>query len=323
LRKALVVGIDYYATLPQLSGCVNDAHEVKGVLERHSDGSVNFGVKMMVGTGIQSAISRIQLKDSIVELFSGSGEIAVLYFAGHGYFESTGGYILASDARRGDDGISLAEIANLAASAAIRNRVVILDSCFSGGLADRPQGSSAELSEGMTVLTASTAEQPAVEFGGGGVFTRLLVDALRGSAANLLGSITPGSVYAHIDQSLGPWDQRPVFKTNVKEFVSLRNAKPSVEPSVLRRIVEFFPNPGTEFPLDPSFEPRDEGRTPEMPRASERNTVRFSVLQKYNRAGLVVPVGADHMWNAAMESKACKLTVLGEHYRRLVATNRI
>jgi len=41
------------------------------------------------------------------------------------------------------------------------------------------------------------------------------VDALGGAAANLVGDVTPGSVYAHIDQSLGPWAQRPVFKTNV------------------------------------------------------------------------------------------------------------
>ena len=41
--------------------------------------------------------------------------------------------------------------------------------------------------------------------GGAGVFTTLFVDALGGAAANLIGDVTPGSVYAHIDQSLGPW----------------------------------------------------------------------------------------------------------------------
>ena len=58
----------------------------------------------------------------------------------------------------------------------------------------------------MTVLTASTADQFAMEVpgGGAGVFTTLLVDALVGAAANLLGENTPGSVYAHIDQSLDP-----------------------------------------------------------------------------------------------------------------------
>ena len=49
----------------------------------------------------------------------------------------------------------------------------------------------------------------------------------------------------------------------------------------------------------------------------------FAILQKYNRLNLLVPVNAKHMWNAAMESKSCKLTALGEHYRKLVSKNRI
>lgn len=53
------------------------------------------------------------------------------------------------------------------------------------------------------------------------------------------------------------------------------------------------------------------------------NTRKFVILQKYNRVNLVIPVDAPHMWHAAMQSKACKLTVLGEHYRRLVEKGRI
>jgi hypothetical protein len=166
----------------------------------------------------------------------------------------------------------------------------------------------------MTILTASAAHQYSVEKGGGGVFTNLLVDALGGAAANLLGHITPGSVYAHIDQSLGSWSQRPVFKTNVKTFVSLRQVEPSLPPSDLRRIVAFFPQPGFTFQLAPSYEPEHAAAIP------EHNAV-FAILQKYNRVNLVVPVGASkpNMYHAAIESKACKLTALGEHYRRIVA----
>ena len=36
--------------------------------------------------------------------------------------------------------------------------------------------------------------------------------------SNINGKITPSSIYAYIDQALGEWDQRPIFKTNVKEF---------------------------------------------------------------------------------------------------------
>jgi hypothetical protein len=88
------------------------------------------------------------------------------------------------------------------------------------------------------------------------VFTGLFVDALGGAAANLVGAVTPGSVYAHIDQSLGSWQQRPVFKTNVKSFVSLRTVQAPIPLADLQRITEFFPAPGFEFQLDPSYEPQ-------------------------------------------------------------------
>jgi hypothetical protein len=97
-----------------------------------------------------------------------------------------------------------------------RNRVIILDSCHSGVAGNVPSAPGvAQIGEATTILTASTAQQHAMESNGSGVFTDLFVDALNGAAANLVGDITPGSVYAHIDQSLGPWKQRPVFKTNV------------------------------------------------------------------------------------------------------------
>jgi hypothetical protein len=179
------------------------------------------------------------------------------------------------------------------------------------------------LSEGLTVLTASTAEQYATEENGRGVFTTLLIDALHGGAANLTGDITPGSVYAHVDQSLGGWEQRPVFKTNVRQFVSLRRVPPPIDLEDLRRIVEFFPARGAEFQLDPTFEPGLKGRDTDMPAPVPENTRKFGILQRYNRLNLVVPVGAPHMWHAAMESRACRLTVLGEHYRHLVEKRRI
>lgn len=54
------------------------------------------------------------------------------------------------------------------------------------------------------------------------VFTSLLIEALYGGAMNLLGEVSPGSIYSYIDSSLGGWEQRTVFKANIKKFVSLR-----------------------------------------------------------------------------------------------------
>ncbi len=325
MRKALIVGIDHYVTASPLYGCVNDAHSVKAVLERHADGAINFSVKLLTSSGPSNTISRSELKDAVKDLFSGDSETALFYFAGHGFIEVTGGYLITSECKSGDDGLSLNDVLVLANASAAKNKIIVLDSCHSGvaGSSVNNKTYSAELAEGITILTASTAAQYADEKNGSGVFTSLFVDALAGAGANLVGDVTPGSVYAHIDQSLGPWEQRPVFKTNVKSFVSLRRVQPPIALSELRRLSELFPHPGFEFSLDPSYEPEMKGRDPGMLPPDSEHTQIFAILQKYNRLNLLVPEGAPHMWHAAMQGKACRLTALGEHYRRLVEWNRI
>lgn len=324
MRMALIVGIDYYEHGARLYGCVDDAHAVKAVLERHDGGAVNFDCQPMTGTGPGDLVTRAELRDQIQALFRADVEVALFYFAGHGHIEATGGYLIASDSRRGDEGISLTDILVWANDAQARNKIIILDSCHSGIAGTPPTGGGeTALAEGLTVLTASTADQYATEENGRGVFTTLLVDALNGGAANLTGDVTPGSVYAHVDQSLGAWEQRPVFKTNVKQFVSLRNVTPPIATEDLRRIAEFFPDPGFKFQLDPTFEPEMAGRPKGAPAPDPENTRIFAILQRYNRLNLLIPVDAPHMWHAAIHSKSCKLTALGEHYRRLAARNRI
>jgi hypothetical protein len=327
-RKALVVGINYYTNVSHLYGCVNDSFAVRAMLGRHADGTVNFDVKHLTATGPNDHVERNQLRQAIENLFSGDGVVSLLYFAGHGHIESTGGYLCTSEVQSGNDGVPLAEIMTMANNSRIQNRVIVLDSCYSGVTGGSAlQQTVAELKDGVTILTASTSEQYATEQDGSGVFTSLLVDALGGAAANLVGDVTPGGVYAHVDQSLGSWAQRPVFKTNVNRFISLRKVQPLLEAAELRRISEFFPATGSQYQLDPSYEPeRHESwaTSPQgIPAPNPDHNALFKILQKYNRVGLVVPEGAPHMWHAAMESKTVRLTALGEHYRRLAAKELI
>lgn len=317
MRKALIVGVNYYQNISPLRGCVNDAYSVKSVLERHADGTINFATSLMAATDVNSLISRKELKEKAIELFKDNNDVAFFYFSGHGYLESTGGYLITSDCTTGDDGLPMNELLLIANDSPARNRIIVVDSCHSGQMGTPEiNDDKAILKEGMTILTASTGNQVALERDGSGIFTTLLVDALNGSAANLVGDITPGSVYAHIDQSLGPWEQRPIFKTNVKSFTTLRKVQPPISLSDLKAVIELFANPGDEFQLDPSYEPDSN-----LP--SDENVEKFKVLQRFNRVNLVVPVGEEHMYYAAMNSKSCKLTVLGVHYWNLVKNERI
>lgn len=317
-RAALVVGVDYYTYLPKLKGCVADAQAIATLLKTNFGGIRNFYVTERTASSRRQSVGRSQLKRDVANLFDNDNGIgiALFYFAGHGHVERGRAYILSSDSRDGDDGFALADLMTIVNGSRVPNRIVILDSCFAGGAGARPDAHWSEIAEGVTVLTASTARQFALAQPDGGVFTRLLVHALEGGASDLLGYVTPGSAYACIDQSLGSWEQRPVFKTNVKSFVPLRKAAPPIELSELLQLTEFFPDADQEFPLDPSFEPSSAT-------AVKANKARFAILQNYVRVNLVVPVGAKHMYFAAMKSKSCKLTILGRHYHRLVSEGRI
>lgn len=211
------------------------------------------------------------------------------------------------------------EILTLANNSKAANKLIILDCCNSGafGSPKSAGGVAAQIMEGVVVLTASRSEESALEVNGHGVFTNLLLDALKGGAADLTGRITPGSVYAHIDQALGPWDQRPVFKTNVSSFIPLREVTPRVPVVTLRKITDYFSSPEQEYALDPSYEDTNKDR------ADPGNVAIFKDLQKLQSVGLVVPVGEEFMYFAAQNSKSCKLTALGFHYWRLAKDKRI
>lgn len=313
MRKALIVGIDDYPTAP-LKGCVNDASAIATILESNGDGSPNFSIKVLT-----SGVTRPILRDAIERLFTGPADMALLYFSGHGALKSTGGSLVTVDAARHDEGVSMDDVLKLANQSEAINRVLILDCCHSGALGSPPIAGPgvAQLSEGLSVLTASRDKEAAMEVNGAGVFTSLVIDALKGGASDLRGNVTPGSLYAYVDEALGAWDQRPIFKTNVTTFAKLRVVPPKVPLEALRRITSYFPTPEAEHAMDPSYE------FTETAHAKDENVATMKELQKFASVGLVVPVGEEHMYYAAIHSKSCRLTALGYQYWRLVTEKRL
>lgn len=315
MRKALIVGIDNYPGCP-LTGCVNDATAMKSVLERNSDGSPNFSIKLM--TSNDCSITRPGLRQEIESLFDGDPDIALLFFSGHGFVSSYGGYIVTPDFKKYDEGVSMDDIMNLANRSKAKNRIIIMDCCYSGnmGSPNLVDGQYAALAYGVTVLTACRPNETSIEQNGQGVFTALLIDALQGGCSDLKGNITPGSVYAYIDRALGPWDQRPMFKTNVSRFVSLRSVTPPIDAAIIRNITKYFASAYDDYKLSPSFEDTEAD-------ANAENVKVFKELQKTEGVGLVKPVGEEHMYYAALNSKSCKLTALGMQYWNLVSSGNI
>lgn len=311
MRRALVVGIDNYASIP-LKCCVNDADLMSSLLVRNHDGTPNFDVKT-----ITTGLMRGDLKSHIAALFGSPAEISLFYFAGHGFIDHIGGYFVTVDAKQYDEGVSFHDVLSMANNSTAQQRIIIADCCHSGALGTCSVGSTISVVEnGVTILTACRGEETALERSGHGIFTSLVCDALSGGASDILGNVTPGGIYNYVDQALGAWDQRPLFKTNVSNFVSIRQCKPIIGPQLLRKICEYFPDPDFNFQLDPSFESTAEQH-------NARNESIFADLQKYRSCHLVEPVGEEHMYYAAMNSKTCRLTPFGYQYWRLAKEGKI
>ena len=323
MRKALCIGIDCYEYINDLHGCVNDANSVKAALERNGDGTLNFEVKLMCATSEATYLKKNELRDAIQNLFKSESEIAVLYYSGHGSFDDLGGYLCTSEITRPDEGLSLNDVMGYVAQSKAQNNIIILDSCFSGAVANPVNMPNCSiLHQGTTILAACGASEYATEENGHGIFTSLLVDALYGGAMNLLGEVSPGSIYSYIDSSLGAWDeQRPIFKANISNFVSLRKNSPPISISELRRITEFFPSPYDEYLLDPTYE--SDKHEADIQEINKEHENIFKVLQQFVKLNLVVPVDAEHMYYAAIHHKSCKLTAQGQHYWKLVNKNII
>lgn len=321
-RKALVVGIDNYPTHP-LNGCCNDSEAIKDLLANHGNGDPNFEVWQK-----NNVETKGELKELIGQCFEGDADVAVFYYSGHGHVDSVGGYLVTPDYSSHDWGVSLQEVLAIANGSKCKERIIILDSCYSGfmGSISTAEQNTAVINEGVTILTASRNTETSMEVGGHGVFTSLLIEALNGGAADVTGHITVGGIYAFIDKALGPWSQRPVFKTNVTRFTALREVEPQVDIRVIRKICEYFSSENSRFELNPSFEPTNAlnvEHTVIEPYATIENTKIFSELQKLEGIGLVVPVEEEHMYYAAMNSKSCELTAVGKQYWRLVNEKRI
>lgn len=321
MKKALLVGLNDYPDC-ELNWCDNDAIAMKDLIETNGDGSPNFDAIAILGS-----CAKDELLSSIKDLFDNNVDVALLYFSGHGA-EADGGYLCTTDFSGRDLGVRMTDVLNIANASKCKNKIIILDCCFAAKMGEELLvNNHSVLGEGVTIMAASQSWQTSAENGriGHGVFTDLLIQGLKGGAADIGGNITPASLYAFVDQSLGAWQQRPVFKANISQFLPIRIIQPKVPKATLRKLRKYFNSPTDQFNLDPSFEYTN---TPEIehqvvePYADELNVAIFKELQLFESVGLIEPVDAEHMYFAAMESKSCKLTALGLHYWKMAMDKR-
>ena len=324
-RRALLIGIDNYLPPNNLSCCEADVMLLRDSLASNGDGSPNFEIETL----INNPSGRVAM-GQIEALFAGSHDISLLYFAGHGCENSTGAELvfpLEADSGGYYKGLQMRSIMNIVNRSPAQNKVIILDCCHSGDFGRYSIDiDNSDLRPGVSILSACKGSESALEnrLSGHGVFTEALCMALNGAAADYLGNITIGSLYAYIDRFFTASEQRPVFKTNATEFIHIRKIQPKVPTAVINEINVLFPNVNDEYPLDSSYEETNvKGKVQGLkePQADQAHVDVMKKLQSLVRIGFVEPVGEEYMYYAAMNSKSCRLTELGKYYWHIVAKN--
>ena len=323
LKKALVVGINNYGNpCNNLSCCVNDANDIARLLEFNDDGSRNLSVIRILDE--EATYDNIMKNLDLV--FKEDTDIGVFYFSGHGYDDKYDGRICTYDYNKCHMGIKFRDLIETIEKSKCKNKIVILDCCHSGKIGNFTMiGDNTILCRGTTILTACNTSECSIEYDGHGLFTKLLIEALLGGASDIFGRVTPGSIYSYIDSSLGSFDQRPLFKSHVETFVTLRNAKQKMTITEMRFLINLFDNVNFKFQLDSSYEPKNFPGSKEIgekdlrePYYNPINGEKFAILQKAVSNALVKPTVQKHMFYAALYSDTCELTETGKHYWWLV-----
>ena len=302
-------------------GCVNDAERMEHFLSHHANGDPNFKCRSRYAPiGETDEVSIADISYDLHWVFGNKPDTLLFYFSGHGANDDLGTLLLGQDGNYPLRDL-VARANNALLSSNVKKEVIIiLDCCFSGdaGQTSAVKDNTAVIAEGLTILAATRPHQTGLATEKGSVFTNLLVEALDGGAADLLGRVTLSSAYAFVDKRLGAFDQRPMFKSHVSSFSELRRCNKGIDREMLRNLIVYFSTPNLEYALDPSYEEDKRDVPEEQKERNEQNEVIFEEFRKFASLGLLEAVGEKYLYWAAVHSKACRLTSLGRHYWQLV-----
>lgn len=316
-RRALLVGINTYDNFVGLTGCVLDAVAMEGLIARNYDGSPNYDCRLL--TTDKERVTRERLRQVWEQLFDNFTGDVLFYFSGHGTSTRTGGHIVTQDATEKEPGLPMDELLSIANASKAREVLLVVDCCFSGALGNpiNLRESQTQLREGVTILTASRPTEVSLEkTGGHGIFTWLVLSALRGGAADIRGRVSAAAIYSYAEQVLGSWDQRPLYKSYAECLSPVRLCEPAVPDILLRELPYYFPSSTDRYQLDPSYESTE-------PSAKPEHTAIYQTFTRYRDARLLRTVNGSHLYYTTIGSGAVELTDLGQLYWLLAKEGRI
>ncbi|MGD1809513.1 eIF2A-related protein [Dapis sp. BLCC M126] len=248
-REALVVGINSYPFLKKkkpgdlnLKAPVKDAEAIAEMLEKYG----KFHVQRLPKTYNEEGQARFvpnglvkvnDLEKRIINLFNPPSknevpDVALLFFAGHGYLKEKGGiqegFLATSDAQIKNEkyGISLNWLKQLLKNSPVKTQIVWLDCCFSGeflNFQEADPGTGKQVSR--CFITAARSFETSVEQidGEQGVFTARLLKGLN-PENSVDGWVTNYILADSIKKNMLDTAQAPVFHNSGNAIILTTNS---------------------------------------------------------------------------------------------------
>jgi Caspase domain len=245
LRYALVIGVDQYADtqITTLGGASNDAKTLANALIQYA----GFPAEQVTLLASDQPVERLPTRGNILRRLSNMAAVVppegllLISFAGHGIERGGQAFLLPSDSQVSNDvdlleqtAINVAQIKDRIKKIGVKQVLMILDACRNDPVgranADNPltsaytKGFNFNLQnrevEAFATLYATEVGHRAYEYKEKkqGYFTWVLVEALKGGAANEKGEVTLATLVKYLQdrvpkrvlQDLGPGkDQKP------------------------------------------------------------------------------------------------------------------
>ena len=245
LRYALVIGVDQYADtqITTLGGASNDAKTLANALIQYA----GFPAEQVTLLASDQPVERLPTRGNILRRLSNMAAVVppegllLISFAGHGIERGGQAFLLPSDSQVSNDvdlleqtAINVAQVKDRIKKIGVKQVLMILDACRNDPVgranADNPltsaytRGFNFNLQnrevEAFATLYATEVGHRAYEYKEKkqGYFTWVLVEALKGGAANEKGEVTLATLVKYLQdrvpkrvlQDLGPGkDQKP------------------------------------------------------------------------------------------------------------------
>lgn len=224
------VGVsDYEKPGLKLKNAANDARDfVAAVKAMNNSMYGNVKVSSMLVNGdatylnIRRAMSQA-VRDAAQE------DVVIFFFSGHGSIEEKKTYFLPVDADTNDLFASAVDFDDIVASAKrLKDKeckvVIIMDACHSGALLGMKSAFSLDMAApGISILSSSTGSQQSKEYPDwrNGVFTKYLLDGLKGEASDAEGHISIDNLGYFVRKKVSEKDaaQSPLYNNEQRNFI--------------------------------------------------------------------------------------------------------